>query len=82
MIENYNKKTTVRDIEAYVYDSFGNEIKRIRENTLNGIQIRLKINNLSNLEKPIIEPSHFQPVIIEIIGNKMFINPKLFFYKK
>jgi hypothetical protein len=22
-IENYNKKTTVRDIEAYVYDSFG-----------------------------------------------------------
>jgi hypothetical protein len=41
MIENYNKKTTVRDIEAYIYDSFGNEIKRIRENTLNGIQIRL-----------------------------------------
>jgi hypothetical protein len=29
-IENYNKKTTVRDIEAYVYDSFGNEIKRIK----------------------------------------------------
>jgi hypothetical protein len=27
-IENYNKKTTVRDIEASVYDSFGNEIKR------------------------------------------------------
>jgi preprotein translocase subunit Sec63 len=27
-IENYNKKTTVRDIEAYVYDSFGNEIKK------------------------------------------------------
>jgi hypothetical protein len=29
-IENYNKKTTVRDIEAYVYDSFGNEIKKIK----------------------------------------------------
>jgi hypothetical protein len=33
-IENYNKKTTVRDIEAYVYDSFGNEIKKNKERIL------------------------------------------------
>ncbi|WP_232226269.1 DUF3857 domain-containing protein [Flavobacterium sp. ACAM 123] len=29
-IENYNKKITVREIEAYVYDRFGNEIKRVK----------------------------------------------------
>jgi hypothetical protein len=29
-IENYNKKITIREIEAYVYDRFGNEIKRVK----------------------------------------------------
>jgi hypothetical protein len=29
-VENYNKKTTVKDIEAYVYDGLGNEVKKIK----------------------------------------------------
>jgi hypothetical protein len=51
------------------------------ENTLNGIQISdYKIDNLSILEKPIIESFTFSTGnYCEIIGNKMFINPKLFF---
>jgi hypothetical protein len=51
------------------------------ENTLNGIQISdYKIDNLSNLEKPIIESFTFSTGnYCEIIGNKMFVNPKLFF---
>jgi hypothetical protein len=50
------------------------------ENTLNGIQISdYKIDNLSNLEKPIIESFTFSTGnYCEIIGNKMFVNPKLF----
>jgi transglutaminase-like putative cysteine protease len=29
-IENYNKKTTVKDIEALVFDDFGKEVKKIK----------------------------------------------------
>ncbi|WP_339920648.1 DUF3857 domain-containing protein [uncultured Flavobacterium sp.] len=29
-VENYNKKTSVKDIEAYVYDGLGNEVKKIK----------------------------------------------------
>lgn len=29
-VENYNKKTSVKNIEALVFDSFGNEIKKIK----------------------------------------------------
>jgi hypothetical protein len=51
------------------------------ENTLNGIQISdYKIENLSNLEKPIIESFTFSTANhCEIIGDKIFVNPKLFF---
>jgi transglutaminase-like putative cysteine protease len=30
-IENYNKTTVIKDIEAYVYDGFGREIKKIKK---------------------------------------------------
>ena len=29
-VENYNKRTVVKDIEATVYDAFGKEIKKIK----------------------------------------------------
>jgi hypothetical protein len=51
------------------------------ENSLNGIQISdYKIENVANLDKPIIESFTFVTANhCEIIGGKMFINPKLFF---
>jgi hypothetical protein len=51
------------------------------ENSLNGIQISdYKIENIANLDKPIIESFTFVTGNhCEIIGGKMFINPKLFF---
>jgi hypothetical protein len=54
-------------------------ISKIRKYFKRNTNSDYKIDNLSNLEKPIIESFTFSTGnYCEIIGNKMFVNPKLF----